>query len=143
MSFTRNLFINALWEIRSKDKWCQSDYAQNAKGESVFVRDDDACRFCSVGVIEKADGGTFNVSRFVKYVKPIKGGKPFTVEVSDLIGRFDEYLKPDNNDRGLIKFNDNHTYKKVIDMWIRFGIDQGYLPTEFKMKQLKELRNSL
>lgn len=125
MSLTRNLFINALWEIRSEDKWCQSDYAQNAKGDAVFVRDDDACRFCSVGAMEKASGS------------------PFGMEISDLMDRFEGYIRPINNDHGLIKFNDNHTYKKVIDTWIRFGVEQGYLPEGFKMKQLKELRDSL
>ena len=36
-----------------REGWCQGAFAANARGEAVGVEDDDACRFCALGAIDR------------------------------------------------------------------------------------------
>lgn len=120
----RASFIGALWLIREKKYWIQGAYARDINGHDVYAHSDSAFCFCSSGAIRRNEGGCTLIEKFDEFL--------------------DEHLELENNKfSNIADYNDTHTYEEVIDLWVKVGVANDYLPSGFTMSQLESLRNSL
>jgi len=79
--------------IDREDKWCQGEYARDKDGNYIPEGDKNACKYCSLGAIRNAQE-IDNISVHSNFIR-----------LSAI--------------RLIDKFNDNHTYAEVREVWLK------------------------
>lgn len=121
----KQFFLETLWTIRKREYWTQQFFAVDKHGSMVEIMDENACSFCSLGAISRV-ANTFRDN--MDYP-----ANTIALEVSDYCrNKFGVWLS---------YFNDANDYDTVIAMWLAFGVEKGYIDSDFTMDQLETLRN--
>lgn len=102
----KDVFLAAFELVRNKKTWTRGVMAQSRGGVPVLPTSPDACRWCSLGAVNKFDGGPSTGSRVIE----------------ELIKTCDQFFGA-----GIIECNDTLHHSKVVAIWRETGERMGWL----------------
>ena len=91
--------------IADKAKWVQGDFAVDKYGDHVMGHDPTACKFCSVGAIQKVMG-RINTKK-----------EPEKLQLAKFARLYLDKAIPVSFDDGIAVFNDSFNHREVMLLW--------------------------